>query len=186
MTQSTNIPSQQIFGVVAQFKGAKSLLHAAEKVTAEGYKCYDTYSPFPVHGMDSAMGLKRSKIPWIVFVAGMTGLGLALLMQWWMNGVEYPFEIAGKPIVSYQSYVPVAFEVIILLSALTTLLCLFGFTKLPQPYHPLFKNPHFRSVSTDGFFLAIEHKDPLFDEQKAKLFLASCGGYNVSTVYEES
>lgn len=186
MEQSTHTASQTIFGVVAQFKGTHSLLHAAEKTFTEGYRQYDTYSPFPIHGMDKAMGLKRSKLPWVVFSAGMIGLGLSILMQWWMNTIEYPFRIAGKPIFSYQSFLPVSFEVVVLLSALTTFFALLAWMGLPQLYHPLFKNPNFRSFSTDGFFLAIEHQDPHFDEQKVKLFLASCGGYNIATVYEES
>lgn len=172
----------KVFGMVAEYAGPHELLEAVKAVRAAGFTRIDTHTPFPVHGMDKAMALPDTKLPWFVLVGGLTGTSSAVLLQWWMNGFDYLFRVGGKPYISYQAYVPIGFELTVLLSALTTVLTLFGMCMLPRPYHPLFTHPRFGRFSDDGFFLSIEAVDPKWDEAKARAALEKAGGQEISIV----
>ena len=171
-----------VWGVVAEYKSPGALLEAVKAVRQAGFSAIDTYTPFPIHGMDRAMGLRPTILPYLVLGGGLTGVGCAILLQWWMNGFDYPFIIGGKPIISYQAYVPIGFELMVLLSALTTVFGLFALCRLPQPYHPLFTHDRFARFSDDGFFLAIEAKDPSWSEARAREALATAGGTEITVV----
>ena len=175
-----------VFGVIAELKSPGALLEAVKTVRQAGFSSIDTHTPFPIHGMDRAMGLKPTVLPYLVLIGGLTGVALSILLQWWMNGFDYPFIVGGKPIVSYQAYVPISFEVMVLLSAFTTVFGLFGLCRLPQPYHPLFTHDRFRRFSDDGFFLAIEAKDDNFSEARAREVLVSSGGTEVTVVRDQA
>lgn len=174
------------FGIVAEFANPGAILRAAEKVRAAGFTKFDTHTPFPIHGMDRAMGLSQSKLPFVTLVFGLTGTCSAALLQWWMNGYDYQLRVGGKPFVSYQSYVPVMFELTVLFAATATVLGLLAFCRLPQPYHPLFAHERFARITDDAFVLAIEASDPAWDEQKARAVLGECGGTEITLITESA
>jgi hypothetical protein len=170
------------FGIVAEFASPYELLEAVKAVRKAGFSKIDTHTPFPIHGMDKAMGLPGSKLPWLVLCGGLMGTASAIALQWWMNGYDYMYHIGGKPVVSYQAYVPIGFELTVLFSAFTAVLGMLAMNLLPQPYHPLFNHPRFGRFSDDGFFLSIEAKDPNFSESKAREVLKSAGGTEITLI----
>ena len=172
------------WGVLAEFENPAELLHAAQKLNDLGYRKFETWSPFPIHGMDDAMGLSGSKVPWITLGGGLTGLSIGLLLQWWTGAVDYPLVIAGKPYFAWQFALPVTFELSILLSAFGTVFGMFALNLLPRPYHPLDNVPAFRRVTDDKFFLSIEVSDPLFDMEQTKALLSELGGTAITDVEE--
>jgi hypothetical protein len=176
----------KVFGMVAEYDNPPALLAAVKAVRAAGYSAIDTHTPFPVHGMDKAMGLRDTKLPWVVLCGGLTGTASAVALQWWMNGWDYLFRVGGKPFISYQSYVPIGFELTVLLSALTTVLTLFAMCMLPRPYHPLFTHARFGRFSDDGFFLSVEARDPNWDEAKVRAVLEKAGGQEIAIVRDIS
>ncbi len=168
-----------MYGLLAEFETPAELLHAAEAVREHGYTKWDCYSPFPVHGLDGAMGLRDTRLPWVVLLGGLTGCGTAILMQWWMNAVDYPLIISGKPLFSLPANIPVAFELTVLFSALAAFVSMFVFNGLPQFFHPTFRSERFRQVTNDRFFISIEAADPRFDVEKTEALLRSVGGKHV-------
>ncbi len=166
-------------GMLARFDSAHELYRAAEKVRDAGYKEFDCHSPFPVHGMDRAMGLKRSPLGWIVGLAALIGTSSALALQWWTMAVDYPLVISGKPYFAYQAYVPVTFAMGVLLSALAALIGMLALNGLPRWNHPVFESAQFETATDDGFFVSIESSDPEFDREKTRAFLESIGGHDV-------
>ncbi|WP_145372381.1 quinol:electron acceptor oxidoreductase subunit ActD [Maioricimonas rarisocia] len=157
--------SGSVCGVLAEFAGPKQLLRAAEMVRDAGYRKTDAFSPFPIHGMDDALGIKPTILPVIVLVVGLTGCAGGLLMQWWMNAVDYPFLISGKPLFSLPANIPVTFEIIVLTSAFATFLGMLGLNGLPKPASPLLEQERFRGVTDNKFFLYVDAADPKFEEQ---------------------
>ena len=175
----------RIWGLVARFENPATLLHAATGLRDAGYKRYEVWSPFPVHGMDNAMGLKRSIVPWIVLGGGLTGLVGALLLQWWTGAVDYPVMIGGKPFFAFEFATPVTFELSVLLSAFGAVFGMIALNKLPQPFHPLDNIAMFRRVTDDGFFISIEARDPRFYRSKTEADLKAAGAVAVEAVNEE-
>ena len=172
------------YGLLAEFETAAALYHACERVRDAGYVAWDAHSPFPVHGLERAMGLKRSVVPWIVAICGFTGAGLGFLMQWWMSAVDYPLIIAAKPYNSYPAFVPVTFEAGILLGSFGAVFGMFGLNKLPTLYHSLFHSRRFARVTDDRFFISIESRDPSYDSAKTKALLKDAGAVAVEEVEE--
>ena len=156
---------------LAQYDTSAKVLHAAERVRKAGYTKFDTHTPFPVHGMDAAMGLPDSRVGWIVFFSGLTGVSSAYLMMWWMGGVDYPLIVGGKPGFTLPSSVPIMFELMVLLSAFGALFGMLHLNKLPRHHHPVFESDTFRSASDDKFFISIEAEDPKFDLAETKSVL---------------
>jgi len=180
MAQSNN--TQEYYGLLAEFDTPAALYTACEKVRDAGFQRWDAHTPFPVHGLDDAMGLKRTKLPYISTVMGLTGTSLAFLMQWYMNAVDYRYIISGKPFASWPAFIPVAFELTILFAAVGTILGMFGFNQLPTFYHSLFNSKRFEKVTDDKFFISIEAEDPLFESEKTAAFLKECGADFVEKV----
>lgn len=183
----------KLYGLIAEFETPGDLMVAAEKVRDAGYKWWDCHTPFPVHGLDKAMGIKRTILPILVFGAGATGTFAAFLLQaftnswdftiWagvWVTG--YPYLISGKPAMSLPAFIPVIFEVTILFAALTTVSMMFLFNGLPQLHHPLFRSNRFRRASNDRFFISIEARDPKFLPRKTEEFLKSLDPVAVEAV----
>jgi ActD protein len=164
-----------LWGMLAEFESPQALAQAAERVREAGYTRWDCYSPFPVHGLERAMGLKDTRLPWIVLGGGVVGAVGALLLQWWTNGVDYPFVIGGKPYFGVPAAIPITFELTILVSAITAFLCMFAFNRLPQLYHPTFRSERFRRATNDRFFLAIEAADPRFELERTEALLRGAG-----------
>ena len=172
----------KIFGLLAEYETAADLYHACERVRDAGYGAWDAYTPFPVHGLDKAMGLRASLVPWIVCVMGFSGAGLGFLLQYWASAIAYPLIISAKPLNSYPAFVPVTFELGILLGSFGAVFGMLGLNKLPRLYHPIFKHSTFGRASDDRFFLSIEARDPQFDPARTVEFLRSLGGKNEELV----
>lgn len=173
-----------LHGVLAEFDNVDDLIHACEKVRDAGYKKWDAHSPFPVHGIDPAMGIKNTILPWLVLGGGITGLGIAVLMQWWMNAVDYPFVISGKPFFSFPACVPIMFELTVLLSALTAFGATLALNLLPRFHHPIFGSERFLRATDDRFFIAIDDADPNFDRQRTSAFLSELSTYPVEEIFD--
>ena len=171
--------------LLAQFESTADVLHAAEKVRDAGYTVWDTHSPFPIHGMDRAMGLKDSFLGMIVFLGGAAGITTAVTMIWWMNGVDYPIVVGGKPPFALPSSVPIMFELMVLFASLTAVFAMFGINKLPRHHHPLFESDRFRAASNDKFFISVEAEDPKFDVVRTKSFLEQLHPTAVELVEED-
>src|SRR6187402_3759182 len=158
----------ELHGILAEYDTPDQLLSAAKTVREAGFEKWDTYSPFPVHGIDAAMGIKMTILPWLTLCAGLTGLATAITMQWWMNAYDYPWLISGKPIWSIPANVPIMFELTVLFSAITTLVAMLVLNNLPTPAHPLDFVKRFARSTDDRFFLLIEAADPKFDEERTQ------------------
>ena len=171
--------------LLAEFDSPGAVLHAAEKVRDAGYKDWDTHTPFPIHGMDAAMGMKDSILGRIAFPVGLTGPTRAFLMIWWMNAVDYPIVIGGKPPFSLPSMIPIMFELTVLLSAFAAVFGMFGLNKLPRHHHPLFNSERFSSFSNDKFFLSIESTDPKWNVEKTRELLESCHASHIELVQDD-
>ncbi|MBL9014648.1 MAG: DUF3341 domain-containing protein [Myxococcales bacterium] len=178
-------PDGELYGVLAEFDTPGELIDAARKVRDAGYTEFDAYSPFPVHGIDEAMGIKRTILPLIVFGGGLTGLIGGVFLQWWMNAYNWPWNIAGKPAWSIPANVPIAFEATILFSVLTTFFGMWILNKLPQVWHPFFRSDRFAKVTDDAFVLGIEAKDRRFDHAATTKLLKDAGAIAIEDVHLE-
>jgi hypothetical protein len=174
------------YGLLVEFDDPHALVRGCEKVRDEGFRNWDAHTPFPIHGMDSAMGIRGTRLPWLILVGGITGLVAALVMIWWMNAVDYPFIISGKPFFAWQAAVPVTFELTVLFSAFATFFGMWGMNKLPRLHHPLFSNERFARATADRFFIVIEKDDPRFDREQTRALLESLGGLAVEEVHDEA
>jgi len=170
------------FGVLARFDGTKELYHGCEMVRDAGYTKWDAHAPFPVHGLDEAMGLRASKLPFLVLATGLAGAAAGMLLQWWVHTYAYPLVISGKPLFSWQAFVPVTFELGILGGALGAVLGMLAFNQLPMLHHPLFNSEQFELVTDDGFFISIESWDAKFDPKQTVDFLEQAGASHVELV----
>lgn len=176
--------ADKLFGLLAEYEHPGALLKAAEKVRDAGYQKFDTYSPFPIHGMDEAMGLKNSKLGWIVLVHGALGLAGALAMITFMAFIDYPLNISGKPYLNWPAFVPVTFELTVLLSSFGAVFGMFFLNGLPRHNHPLFNSSNFLRATNDKFFLCIESEDTLFSEDKAAKLLKDAGAVHIEKIYD--
>ena len=174
----------QMFGLLAEYKDPAALIHAAEKLRDAGYKQFETYSPFPIHGMDPAMGIKDSILGWIVVTCGATGLATALALQTWVSTSAYRVVTSGKLLFSFQAFVPVCFELMVLFSGFGAVFGMFALNGLPKLYHPLFKSARFRTATSHGFFVTVEANDPRFSLEGTARFLQEIGGLAVEVVEE--
>jgi len=180
-TRASKKPSN-VYAVVGMFLNPADLYHACEHLRDQGYRDFDAHTPFPVHGLERAMGLRPSVIPWIVLGGGITGLASAVGMQWWMGGIDYPWIISGKPPFALQSSVPIIFELTVLLSAFGAFFGTWALCRLPKPFDPVMQHPSFYRASDDRFFVSVEAKDPKFDVAKVKATLEKLGAQEVQEV----
>lgn len=176
--------NKQIYGVLAEFRNPKELVDAASSVKKSGYQDFDTYAPFPIHGMEKAMGLKKSPLGWIVLGGALTGMIGALALMIWVMGYEYPMNISGKPYINFPIYIPITFELTVLLAAFAATFGMLALNKLPRLHNPLFNVERFSKASDDGFFVHIEASDDLFAEEKVKKLFQDNGATHIETVYD--
>jgi hypothetical protein len=165
--------AEQFYGLLAEFETPADIMHAAEAVRDAGYRRWDVFTPFPVHGMDRAMGLGNSKVGWFCFLGGVTGYTCGMLMIWWMNASNYPIVVGGKPMFSPFGAFPPSYELTILFGAFGAILGMLFLNRLPRWHHPLFKHKRFALVTHDRFFLVIEKSDPKFSESETRQLLES-------------
>jgi len=168
--------------IVAQYDGPGKLLWVAEQMRDAGYKKFDCHSPFPIHGMDNAMGIGRSKLGFIVGIFAFLGFSFAVWLQWWVGVKAYPLVISGKPLFSYPAYLPVTFSLAVLFSAISAVLSMLVLNKLPRWNHPLFDSEIFKKIGDDGFFVSVDSDDPQFDPVRTRQFLESIGAEAVEIV----
>jgi len=172
------------YGIMAEFNTPADLMHAAERVRDAGYRRWDVFSPYPIHGMNQAMGLKNSKVGWFAFIGGCAGYTTGMLMIWYMNAVYYPILVGGKPMFSPFYAFPPSYELTILFSAFGAILGMLFMNRLPKLYHPLLKNRRFARVTHDGYFLVIETTDPKYSEADTRKLLEATGTKHIEIVEE--
>ena len=172
------------YGLMAEFTDPNALVAAAYRAHHEGYRKMDAYSPFPIEELHEALGAHHSRLPLIVLIGGVLGCIGGYMMQYWMNAVDYPLNVAGKPFNAWPMFMPVTFECTVLGAALAAVLGMLGLNGLPMPYHPVFNVPQFALASRNRFFLCIEAKDPRFDMTGTRAFLESLGAQEVTTVVD--
>lgn len=178
---------KRVHGYLAEFTSAKALYEAAEQVRDAGYKRWDVHSPFPIHGMDNAMGLKKSILSLFVLIGGATGITTAFVLQYVTQVIIYPTIVQNKPanIFTLPAFFPVMFELTILFAAFSSIIGCFVLNQLPRFNHPLFTSEQFKRFSDDAFFMCIEARDPMFSREETKSFLEGIGGSNIELVEDE-
>lgn len=169
-------------GIMAEFESPEQLLAAAHRAHGEGYRRLDAYSPLPIHGLAAALGFARTNLPIVTFLCGLLGGIVGYGLQYWVQVIEYPVNIGGRPLHSGVSFIPVTFELTILFAALGTIIGLFIRNGLPMPYHPVFNVPAFERASQDRFFLCIETSDPLYEAGRTRAFLEGLNPVEVNEV----
>ena len=172
----------KLFGLLAEFDSATAIVNAARRTREAGYTKIDAYTPFPIHEMDAALKLPRTRLPWLVLGGGLTGLTGGFALQYWAATIAYPMNIGGRPMAAWPAFIVPAYETTILLSALTAVVGMILLNGLPMPYHPVFNVPHFTNASADRFFLSIETADPKFDLVRTRAFLDGLHPVGVSDI----
>ena len=175
-------PTPKLYGLLAEFDSATAIVTAARQAREAGYVKVDAYTPFPIHELDAALRLPRTKLPWIVLAGGVAGLLAGLGLQYWASAIAYPMNVGGRPYASWPSFVVPAYETTILFASITAVVAMILLNGLPQPYHPLFNAPTFSSASADRFFLCIEAVDPKFEIGATRQFLQELRPVGVSDV----
>ena len=176
--------AEPVYGLLAEFSNPGELVHAAQEVRRAGYKHFDTHSPFPIHGMDKAMGLSNSKVGFFTLGGGFTGFALAYWLQWWTGEVDYPLNISGKPFFAVEPSIPIMFELTVLFAAFGAVVGMLALNGLPRPHSPLFYSHNFARATDDAFFLHIAASDRKFDRDGTQDFLKKIGGYNLELISE--
>ena len=171
-----------LYGVMAEFETPTALLAATRDAYAQGYRRMDAYTPFPIEELTDALGFHHTKLPLIVLIGGLVGCIGGFALQYWASTTAYPINVGGRPMNSWPMFIPVTFELTILVAALSAVLGMLALNGLPQPYHPVFNVPRFALASRNRFFLCIMSRDPRFDRDRTRHFLESTGAREVSDV----
>lgn len=172
----------ELWGMMGLFDTPADLYHAAEELRDAGYKELDAMTPFPVHGLEKALGLKPTLLPWMVLAGGATGLSGGVALTWYVNW-DYPLNISGKVPFSWHIYIPIYFELTVLFSALTCFFATWALCKLPTFFHATMRHKSFRRFSDDGFFITVEASDPKFDKKSTRKLLEKLGAKEVEEVH---
>jgi hypothetical protein len=177
------IAPDPVYGVIASFAEPESLLRASNAAREAGFKRMDAFTPFPVHGIESALGIPRTKLPLLVLACGIAGAVAGYLLQYYCAVIAYPLNIGGRPLHSWPAFIPVTFETPIIGAAFSAVLGMLAFNGLPTPYHPVFNAPEFGLASRDRFFLLIEARDPKFHAEETLRFLQQQSPLAASVVH---
>jgi len=175
---------KRTYGLIAAFDSTPALYQACEKVRDAGFKQWDALTPFPVHGLDAAMGVRRSKVPRISLCGGITGFCTGMSMIWFVDSYDYPLVVGGKPFFSPLYAFPVSYELTILFTAFATIIGMFVLNKLPMHYHPVQKAPKLTRLLDDRFHIVIEAGDPRYNAATTREFLAKIGGQDIAELEE--
>ena len=162
-------------GYMGRVDNPNELIRVSKSIRQSGYSDFDTYSPFPVHGIEKAMGIPPSKLPWLSITGCFIGLISAFSLQIWTNGIDYKIALSGKPFAAIPAFIPVAFELTILFTAFFTVFGMFHLNRLPTFNRPEFNLKSFESSTCNGFFISIYAKDRNFDKEKTKKLLEDLG-----------
>lgn len=171
-----------LYGLMAEFDDTAKLLVATRRAHDLGYRRLEAYTPFPVAGLAEILGVRGRRLPLIVLIGGIVGGGGGLFMQWYSAAIDYPWNVGGRPFASWPNFIPIAFELTILVAAVSAVLGMLWLNGLPEPYHPVFNVPQFELASRDRFFLVIEAADPHFDRTQTHAFLTDLGAQSVAEV----
>jgi ActD protein len=175
---------KNLYGLLAEFDTPTELVEGARKLREEGYTKTDAFSPFPLHEIDEALGIRRSILPVLVFFGGITGLLTGLSLQIFVHYIDYPMNIGGRPFLSFPSFIPPTYELTILLAGFTAVFGMLFLNGLPRPYHPVFNVPRFALATREKFFLLVETEDPKFEYDKTRGFMESLKPQEVFDVEE--
>jgi hypothetical protein len=175
---------KKIYGLLAEFDTPTQLVDAARKTREAGFTKTDAFSPFPIHEMDKALGIKRSILPYLVFLGGVAGLFTGIGLQYFVHVWDYPLNVGGRPYFSLPSFIPPTFELTILFASFTAVFGMLFLNGLPQPYHPVFNVPRFALATREKFFLLIETKDPKFNYDETRSFMQTLDASEVFDVDE--
>ncbi len=159
------------YGLIAEFDDPDALLDAAKQAYHAGYRKMEGYSPFPIHGLEDALGFPRTKLPWFTLAAGLTGAIGGFYMQYFASVVHYPYDIGGRPYFSWPAFIPITFEMNILFASFTTGLAMLALNGLPRPHHPVMNAKNFERATSDRFFLCIECEDGQYDDTDTRSFM---------------
>jgi hypothetical protein len=173
-----------IYGILAEFDTATEMVDAARQIRDAGYKNTDAFSPFPLHEIDEALGIKRSILPYLILTGGITGLLTGLGLVYFVHVLDYPIIVGGRPHFSLPAFIPPMFELTILFSAFVAVFGMLFLNGLPSPYHPLFNVPRFALATREKFFLVIEASDPLYEYEKTRSFMLGLDAQEVFDVPE--
>lgn len=179
---SHDTPTSALYGLMAEFARPKELVAAAEKARLAGYRQMDAYTPIPIEELAEALGLRRTRLPILVFLGGLVGCIGGFGLAYWTQVFAYPMNVGSRPFNSWPQFIPVTFETTVLGAALTAFVGMWALNRLPQPYHPVFNVPEFARASTDRFFLCIEATDARFDTHGTRQFLEGLHPVGVSEV----
>lgn len=171
-----------LYGIMAEFDNPTDLVNAARGVYEAGYRRINGYSPYPIEELSEAIGFTHTKLPIIVFIGGVIGGISGFLMQYWIEVVNYPIIVGGKPYNSWPAFIPITFECTVLFAAFSAVLGMLVLNKLPQPYHPVFNAPNFALATRDRFFLAVEANDPKFKHDEVVGLLKELGALDITDV----
>ena len=175
---------KKTYGLIAAFDTTPGIYHACEQVRDAGYKRWDALTPFPVHGLDAAMGIRRSKVPRISICGGIVGFCTGMSMIFWTGGVDYKLIVGGKPLFSPLFAFPVSYELTILFTAFATIIGMFVVNGLPMHYHPVQKAPNLTRLLDDRFHIVIEANDPKYNAAATRAFLEQIGGTDIAELDE--
>jgi Protein of unknown function (DUF3341) len=173
---------QPIYGLMAEFDNPTGAVAAARRVHEEGYRRVDAFSPYPVEELSEAIGVNKTHMPLIVLLGGLIGGSLGYLMQFYIEVIDFPINVGGKPYHSWPAFIPITFECTVLGAALFAVFGMLALNGLPEPYHPVFNAPNFALASRDRFFVLVESRDPMFDRERTAEFLRSLGPLEVTDV----
>ncbi len=172
-----------MYGLLAKFNTQEDLITAARRTYAEGYRKFDTYSPYPVPELAEAMHLRGSWLPFFILAGGIFGMVGAFLMMAFATGIDYPLNIGGRPLFSWPTYIPITFELTVLFASFAGILGMFIVTRFPMPYHPVFNSEDFiEHGSRDAYYLSIEASDPLYNMDRTRSFLVNLGSTQVTEI----
>lgn len=174
----------KVYGIMAEYADPTAMIHAAQKARDAGYRKWDVYSPFPIHGMDAAMGIRRTQLPLAVALVGLSAAAIGFLFQWYVSADLYPMVVQGKPYGAWQPLIPITFEFGVLGTTFTVILGMLMLNVLPRFHHPLLKKDRFLGVSDDRFIICVEACDEKFDPKGTRKLLEGAGALHVELVEE--
>lgn len=171
-----------LYGLLAEFDTSEDLIKAARQTVVEGYRRVDAYTPLPVEGLVEALDFHDRRLPLIVLTGGIVGGVGGFFLQYWCSAISYPLNVGGRPLNSWPSFIPITFEMTVLIAALSAVLGMLALNGLPMPYHPVFNVPRFVMASRNRLFLCIEARDPKFELEKTRKFLRDLKAREVTEV----
>jgi Alternative complex III, ActD subunit len=176
--------SPKTYGLIAMFDSPADIMHAAEKVRDAGYKFWDVITPFPIHGMDRAMGMRRSLVPRVSLAGGLLGFTTGMVLIWWSGAYNFKLTVGGKPLFSPLFAFPISYELTILFTAFATISGMFLLNRLPMHYHAVMKQAHYQRATDDRFFVVVEARDPHYDRAGTRALLEKLGGHDIAELDE--